>query len=266
MDSYLRALLKQKTFLVLLSLVALFFILDVLGIMGFVSDVTQKVTTPIQISLYKSQNDIKSFFSVISEIGSLKQKETDLEYENSLLLAENASLKKLEAENKLLREQLGDKIAGNKLIVASVIGQDPLFSASKILISKGKDYGIEEGNFVILKNILIGEITAVHGSSSLVTLLEDSESKIPAVTGKSAQGILEGEFGNRMSLVNVVQNETLQVGDIVFSSGEADYPKGLVLGRIGSIDKNPSAIFQSAEVSPLVPFEDLETVFVMQKT
>src|SRR4030042_1938853 len=265
MDNYFRALLKQKTLLILLSLVALFFIFDVLGIMGFVSDVTQKITTRIQISLYKSHNDIKGFLSVISEIGSLKQKETDLEYENSLLLAENASLKKLEVENKLLREQLGDKISGNKLIVASVIGQDPLFSVSRILISKGRNYGIEEGNFVILKNILIGKVSATHNSSSLVILLTDPESKIPAITSNGARGILEGEFGNRMSLKNVVQNETLQVGEIIFSSGEAEYPKGLVLGKIKSIDKNPSAIFQNAEVSPLVPFEDLETVFIMQK-
>jgi rod shape-determining protein MreC len=265
MENYLRVLLKQKTFVVLFFLVIVFFLLDFFGVAGFFTNAVQKISNPIEIGLYKSRIDLRNFFSVFGEIGSLKQKETDLAYENSLLLAENASLKKLETENKVLREQLGDKIAGNKLITVSIIGQDPLFSSSKIMISKGSNYGIEEGNFVVIKDILIGKVSTVHNSTSLVRLLTDPDSKVPAITSGNARGILEGEFGNNLVLNNVAQNESLQEGEIVFSSGEADYPQGLVLGKIKHIDKNPAAIFQTAEISPIVPFEDLETVFVMQK-
>ena len=255
---------QQKTLLTLGILVILIFFLENANLLNLLKDPVQKLLEPAQIGLYKSKQDIGNLFSTITEIGSLRDKKSGLERENALLLAENARLRKLEDENKILREQLGAKIASKNLILASVIGSDPLFSSSKLILDKGRDDGVKINSLVILKDILIGQIVGVGSSTATVQLLNDPETKITAVTEAGVKGILQGEFGTKISLVKVVQNEEIRTGQIVFTLGESGFPKGLVLGKIIKVDKNPAELFQKAGIEPLIPFSSLDLVFIVK--
>ena len=75
---------------------------------------------------------------------------------------------------------------------------------------------------------------------------------------------MRGRFGHRIVLEKLVQGKKLTKCDIVFYSGEADMPKGLVLGKISKVEKNPSAIFQKAEVEPIISYGRLEIVFIIK--
>ena len=255
---------RQKIFLGLLLLSGLFFLLETVGILSVVTGAIHKIFQPVQIALYKTGQDFKSFLFTVREIPVLREKESKLQMENSLLLAENAKLKLLEEENKVLREQLAVKnLPEGRALLASIIGKDPLLSASKILIDKGTNDGVRRGNLVVLKDILIGQVTYVQFNSSNVSLLSDSETKIPAITQGKAKGILKGEFGNRLRLTNVVQNQNLKENEVIFSSGEGGYPRGLVLGTVSKVHKDPAALFQEAEIAPLISYDSLETVFIL---
>lgn len=254
----------QKTIITLIGISVIFFILEAIGVLNFFEAPLQKILLPAQIGISKTRNDIKDFLGTISSIKSLREKETKTSYENAILGAENAKLKKLEIENIALRKQLGALKLKPELIVAEVIGQDALISSNKLLIDKGRADGVIKGNLVIIEDILIGEIVALGDSSATVRLLSDSDTKIPAETADRVRGILRGRFGNRIILEKVVQGKKLSKGEIVFSSGEADMPKGLVLGKISKVEKNPSAIFQKAEVEPIISYERLEIVFIIK--
>lgn len=254
----------QKTIITLIVISVIFFILEATGVLNFFEAPLQKILLPAQIGINKTRNDVEDFFGTISSIKSLREKETKTAYENALLRAENAKLKKLEIENNALRKQLGALKLKPELIVAQVIGQDALISSNKLLLDKGRNDGVVKGNLVIIEDILIGEIIALGDSSATVRLLSDSDTKIPAETADKVSGILRGQFGNRIILERVVQGKKLSKGEIVFSSGEADVPKGLVLGKISKVEKNPSAIFQKAEVEPIISYESLETVFIIE--
>lgn len=254
----------QKTIVTLIVLSAIFFVLEATGILNFFSTPLQKVLLPAQIGISKTRNDINVFLGTITNIKTLAEKETKTSYENALLTAENAKLKKLETENTALRNQLGALKIKPELIVAEIIGQDALVSASKLLIDKGRNDGVSSGNLVIIGDILIGEIVSLGDSTATVRLLSDSETKIPVETKNKVGGILKGQFGNKIVLEKVVQGKKLNTGEVVFSSGEADMPKGLVLGKIRKVEVNPSAIFQKAEIDPIFPYEKLETVFIIE--
>ena len=257
---------KQKTAAILLVLVIGLFVLEQVGAMGILQSPLQKALLPAQVAAYKTRQSLENFFGAISEIGSLRKKENELAYQNALLAAENARLMKLEAENKVLREQIGAKQKEEELILAAVAGADPLFPSSKILVNKGKNDGVSLGALVILKDILVGQVASVGGQSASVRLLSDPETKIPAVTQGGVKGIIRGEFGNRIVLDKVGQGEKLNAGEIVFSSGEADFPKGLVLGKITEIKNDPAALFQKATLQPPIPFNLLEIVFIIKET
>lgn len=70
-----------------------------------------------------------------------------------------------------------------------------------------------------------------------------------------------------MILDNVLLSETLKVGDVVLTNGDIDQngkglPPDLIVGKITSVDKNPSALFQKADVVSFVDFSKLSTLFV----
>jgi len=255
---------KQKTFFTLILIVALLFFLEGLGAIKFLEDPIQKLFRPAQIGLYKTGQDFNNFVATIKGVGTLRERENDLEAQNALLAAENARLKGLEEENKLLREQLGAKVVAKNLIAAAVIGTDPLFSSEELILDKGKRDGVKEGALVVLKDILIGQISTVADSTSVVRLLTDPETKIPAATESGAKGILEGEFGAGLILTQVVQSENLQVGQLVYTLGEAEFPRGLVLGKIARVQKNPADLFQKATLEPLISFGSLNLVFIVR--
>jgi cell shape-determining protein MreC len=53
----------------------------------------------------------------------------------------------------------------------------------------------------------------------------------------------------------------LTKGDI--SLQNTGYPPDLTIGKIISVSKNPSDLFQKAEISSLIDFSNLEKVFVV---
>ena len=256
---------KKKTITLMIGLIIGLYLLESSGLIGIVRSPIQSALVPLQLSLYKTRSDFQNFLNTVVDIRTLREGESSLRAENAQLLAENGRLKKLEAENNVLREQLGAKKIDRELIVAAVIGQDPLIASSEILVDKGSVDDVKRGELVVVEDILIGEVVSVGEVSSRVRLLSDAKTKIPAVSEDGVKGILKGEFGNSISFDKVVQGEKLARGQIIFSSGEAGIPKGLVLGKIDKIENDPAALFQKANVQPLLPLDNLETVFIIKK-
>jgi rod shape-determining protein MreC len=262
MDKFLKGLGKQKVFATLIGFVIILFVVEMLPWKIF--SPTQKILLPVQIAIYKTRKDVDNFLGTFADIKALREKENQLTEENALLLAENATLKRLKNENKTLKTQLGVLEQKHKLIVASVIGQDPLLSSSRLLIDKGESDGVKNKALVLLKDILVGQIKSVGQYSSTVQLVTDSETKIPAITAGGVRGLLQGEFGNKMSLTKVVQNKDISKDEIIFTSGEAGFPKNMVLGKITKVEKDPAQLFQKAQVSSLIEFDSLDILFITE--
>ncbi len=71
-----------------------------------------------------------------------------------------------------------------------------------------------------------------------------------------------------MLLDNVLLSEQLNVSDIIVSKGDIDtegkgFPRNLVVGRVTSIEKKPSALFQTARVKSNLDMSKLSLVFVI---
>ena len=252
---------KQKIFLSLISVVAFLFLLESLLPFEIVSPL-QKILLPVQASIYKTKKDVKGLFQTVFEVGSLRSKNQNLEQETAFLQAENARLGKLEDENKILKDQLGVKSPKNKSILASVVGEDPIFSSSRLLLDKGSRDGVTDSSVVFVKDILVGQIFSVGPYSSTVRLLSDPETKIPVVTKSGVQGLAQGEFGNQLVLTKVAQNKNLIEGEFVFTSGESGLPRGMVVGRLGKVEDDPAQLFQKGQITLLLEPSLLEIMFI----
>jgi len=224
----------------------------------------QNLTLPLQIGFYRGTQGLRSTVETFSEIGSLRNTNSRLKEENVLLLAQNTVLKKLEEENKSLREQIKTQRKGLPIkATAGPIGFSGLGSESILLIDRGKDSGIEKGDFVVVKNILIGKIVEVNSRVSSVQLLTDPNTKIPVKTDTGSEGILEGQFGSSLVLTNVSQDQFLKEGQILLTSGKNEYPKDLVVGRIKKVNRIEKDLFQKAEIVSLLENKDLSLVYIV---
>lgn len=238
--------------------------LDATGISRFPSTMINRLMRPMQIGMYKTRLDFENFVATLVDIKNLRQNGEKLAVRNAALTAENAVLKKFKEENTVLKSQLGFKTAKQSLIPASIIGVDPKFLNSQLLLDVGSRDQVRKGDIVVFQNILLGRISAVNDTSSTLTLLSDPDTKIPAITDAGVEGLLKGDFGNTVKLSKVPIDQNLRIGQMIFTSGQASFPKNLVLGKVGDIEKNPSEIFQQSQVVPLVAAKDLKIVFIIK--
>lgn len=254
---------KQYVFLVILG-----FVLVVIARLGWLNPIVgfaQNITLPLEISFNQSVKGFNNTVATVTQIGSLRSQNSDLTLENALLKAENNSLKKFEAENTSLREQLKVSLSGTLRVklAARVIGNSGFGTKNVLLVEAGQNNGVREGDLVVVKNILLGKIIAVTPKVSSVQLLSDPDTKIPVLIPAGSEGILQGEFGSDMQLTNVLQGDVLNKGDLITTSGKDNYPKGLVVGQVESINKIDKDFFQTASIKQLIETKNLSLVYLV---
>jgi len=136
-------------------------------------------------------------------------------------------------------------------------------------IDLGRKDGVEKGMTVVTENIYVGQIISVGERDSLVQLPNDPNSKIPVAIkqpgspGIHARGLLVGQFGGKLVLDRVLQEEDIRQGDLVVTSGEEGYLPDLVIGQIKEVLPGTAEIYQQAIVSPLIDYSSLRFVFLV---
>lgn len=182
--------------------------------------------------------------------------------------AENILLKE---ENDELRSQL-DFFAKNSEhhVGAEVIGRsvDPL--STIITINRGSEDGVSEGNPVIVgSGVLVGTVIEVFNKTSFVRLINDNQSKIGATLLNTERtiGLVEGGYDIGVQMNFIPQNEKVNPGDTVITSGLSDnMPRGLVIGKVEFIEKQPLEPFQQAILDPIADLSYITLVSVIKTT
>lgn len=188
-------------------------------------------------------------------------------YQDSVVDA--ARLRQLEEENMLLREQASFvQEQSYSSVGARVIGKDIDPIGSTILVDKGAEDGIATGMPVIVgKGILVGLIHEVENNTATVLLLDDSQSKVGAtVLGETRSiGLIEGGFGLSVQMNFIPQNEEINPGEIVVTSGlTTGIPQGLVIGTVEAVEQEAYQPFQRAIVDPSTNLDGLLLVSILQ--
>lgn len=189
--------------------------------------------------------------------------------ENVKLALDNMRLREAAWENVRLREALAFRRSdGAKgVIPAEVIGRDPDQIYDTIVINVGVDRGISKDLPVVTAEGLVGHVTQVGESDSVVQLL--MRSRVSAlVQSTRAQGIVSWVDGHRFRLRFVEASSLVREGDRVVSSGLGGrYPKGIPIGvvvEVNQVKRDP--VFQQVFLESSVAFPDLEEVFVIRKS
>jgi rod shape-determining protein MreC len=98
-----------------------------------------------------------------------------------------------------------------------------------------------------------------------VLLIIDQSSLVNALTQSTrASGLIQGQADGSLILHNVLQSDTLSVGDTVFTSGlGGNFPRQILIGQIIEVERKDYDLYQTATVQATVDFDHLEVALVI---
>jgi len=253
-------------FLFFLIFTIIIFAVSKFGFLSLPTSILQKALSPLAGSVFSAFN----FFS--NENNSAIAKLSD---QNSALAKKIINEEILKKENSALADQFATTSVRSQTLLAAKIVGAPSFipgvsNPQSLIIDKGTKDNIKIGNAVIYKDNLVGKITQSNLYFSKVTLITNPYFSATVKTLRTqAQGVIKGEGGKKIILDNVLQSDDIKVSDVILTKGDQDMkgigiPPDLIVGKLISVAKKPSNLFQKGEVSSLLDFSNLLTVFVIK--
>lgn len=152
-----------------------------------------------------------------------------------------------------------------KLLPASIVARDPSPWYKAVMINRGEKQGVRAGLPVIVPDGLVGRVTAVSYAYAKVVLVVDLNSSVDALVDRTrARGIVTGNSGWKCRFDYALRQSDIRLGDMVISSGFGGvYPKWIRIGRVTSLIRRNSGLFQEIVITPDVDFQRLEEVMVV---
>jgi rod shape-determining protein MreC len=261
---------KKKNRLIKYYLIAVIILLVFLHytniLSGFEDSIFKKITN-VQGNAYSFITKLKFSFINYQEATELKKENIQLQHQYNQLLYDNSRLISYKYENEHLREILRFTAENNyTYLLSNIIGRD-LNRANTLIIDKGRNEGLKNGDPVIIDNgILVGKVIDAKNDIAIILLLTDTLSNIAVSTLDSNKtiGVAKGEFGLSIKVELIPQDTAIKEGDVIVTSGlEQSIPTGLILGEVNRIISNENDLFKSVTINPLLDYEELTVLNVI---
>jgi rod shape-determining protein MreC len=181
---------------------------------------------------------------------------------------ENARLRIQAEENRTLREQLSlPHFQNPTLRPVEVVALSGDRVPSAITLSSGARGGVHEGDIVVTSQGLVGRVAEVYPYTSRAALLTDPNLAVACeVESTGVLGVLRFTASPKpaLALTAVPFADTVLVGQRVLTSGlSRRFPRGIPVGTVSSIGKDPGGLVQEITVEPAARFTRLRHVFLI---
>lgn len=217
---------------------------DLLLVDRFRAQVTDAVA-PILDGLSRPVESVSNAVDHIRELADLKAENQRLRENQARLLQWQAAARRLEAENRMLRDLL-NFVPGPEpsFITARVIADTGGAFAHSLILNAGARHGVAKGQAAMTGEGLVGRVAGVGTRSARILLITDLNSRIPVVVGRGrSRAILAGDNSDQPRLIHLPSGETVQPGDRVVTSGHGGaFPFGLPIGVVTQVDDSGIAV------------------------
>jgi rod shape-determining protein MreC len=240
-----------------------------------------EVLSPIEQGASKVLAPVRSVASWVSDTLHAKSQVKQLQAHVQSLTDQLAQAQGAQRENQQLSNlvHLDDSIGVQAYhpVTAQVIARDPLLWYQTVEIDKGSDDGVHLHDPVIADKALVGEISEVSATASIVSLITDHTVSVTArvLDQNGDTGELVPAVGSPNQLVlqyvqapnpSQIQNGPQQ-GQLVVTAGfksnalESYFPANIPIGSVAQFGENQ--LFNNGEI-PVTPAADLRHFDVAQ--
>lgn len=189
---------------------------------------------------------------LISEVISLKTQQL-------LLSARLQKFAALEAENVRLRRMLdSSREVSEKVLIAELLSVDLEPFSRHIVLNKGSQHGIYEGQPVLDAKGIMGQVVHVTPLTSTIILITDPNHAIPVSINRNGMRAIAVGTGtsDELELPHFPTNADVVVGDLLVSSGLGGrFPAGYPVGVITRVKKDPGESFAQVIAKPSAELE-----------
>jgi rod shape-determining protein MreC len=223
--------------------------------------------TPLEKMIVWFQSGTSNLWHGYIYLRGVRQENRGLKEQLEQLRLHEARLEEDAQQARRLQSLLGFKeqfVA--QTMAAQVIGLSGSPQSRAFYIDKGSDDGIAKDMAVITAEGVVGKVLRVYSSTSQVLMINDQSSGVGAILETSRlQGVLRGTPAGQVVLDKIMNDEPVQAGEKVLTSGgDQIFPKGLLIGSVSKVSQGKE-FFLDAQVRPAADLSKLEEVLVITK-
>ncbi|MBR6231697.1 MAG: rod shape-determining protein MreC [Alphaproteobacteria bacterium] len=169
------------------------------------------------------------------------QENEHLKEENEELLKWRSLAIQLKEEQKELKKYLNFTAPEKtKHLVAEVAMDEGSAFTRSFIVAAGANQGVTKGMLAFSPKGLFARVVEVMPNFSRIMTLTDYKSRVPVWIGENkVSALLIGDNTSRPFLQFLNENETVQKGEVVMTSGYVGvYPPGLLIGYVNEIQED----------------------------
>lgn len=170
-----------------------------------------------------------------------------LRHQNLMLKTRSQRFASLEAENMRLRELLESSTAvGDRVLVADVVSFELSTPKRQIILDKGSQQGVYQGQPIIDADGILGQVVHVNPISCTALLITDTSHALPVQLNRTGVRAIASGTGSGvgLELAHVPLSADVKKGDLIVSSGmDGRFPSGYPVGEVIEVNVDPSEPF-----------------------
>ncbi|PIR88618.1 MAG: hypothetical protein COU09_01385 [Candidatus Harrisonbacteria bacterium CG10_big_fil_rev_8_21_14_0_10_44_23] len=145
---------------------------------------------------------------------------------------------------------------------AQLFSQYPFNNTSEVSVAAGEEHGLVGGENILAEpGIFFGKIIDLKKKSSSIQTIFSRGLELPVKIGdERVDGLLVGSNQPRITLIS--KSKAIQSGDRILLASP-DFPFGLTIGFVDSIEDKHSELFQEASISLPYKINDLNEVYIL---
>lgn len=223
--------------------------------------------TPLEKAIVWFESGTSNLWHGYIYLRGVRQENRDLRDQLQQLRLHQARLEEDAQQARRLQSLLGFKeqfVA--QTMAAQVIGLSGSQQSRAFYIDKGSDDGIAKDMAVMTAEGVVGKVLRVYPSTSQVLMINDQSSGVGALLEASRlQGVLRGTPSGQVVLDKIMNDEPVQTGEKVLTSGgDQIFPKGLLVGTVSKVAQGKE-FFLDVTIKPAADLSRLEEVLVITK-
>lgn len=204
---------------------------------------------------------------VVATRDTLSSRNTDLQRQVLELSQIAQQYQALKTENERLRALLGSRARlPEQVLIAEIIGVVPAPTTHQVILDKGTDAQVRQGDPVIDAHGLFGQVVEVNRFTSRIMLITDVNHAVPVQINRNGVRSIAGGTGqfDVLQLENVSVTADIQQGDRLETSGLGGrFPSGYPVGYVDRVSIEPTAAFANVQVRPLAQLDRSRHVLVV---
>jgi rod shape-determining protein MreC len=241
-------------------------LLSITGIFTPLYSLTDTLTRGIRANLISIANNFEDVASTLGNLAGIKKERDSLQAKIAVLESENSQLKEKELQAKALEAQLKTTFDRQYEQVAVKIIKIDLKEEGVIVIDRGTEEGVKEGDILVTQNYALGEIKKANLHTSDVLLINSSKSQVPVISQThQVKGILVGQFGGEIMVNNILQTDPLDIDESFVTLGtNSNYPAGLLVGKVSEVGSVQTETKKTVRLASPININNLTTAFVLK--